>query len=178
MRFFIETVAGTSTKTNCYGMVEKYHRTIGGDSWYSREYECPICKRRFMRKVQSWWAERGRLCKYRRCRNCEGVVLVRGVKPRKVKEGHKYCKYCKEIKALCLFHKDRSSRDGMSGRCCECSKKKRKAYYDAHRDAEKKAASEWGRKHRDSRRMANARHRAKNKRTDTPDIRPIKADAK
>ena len=136
MMYFCKPEFGTCVQTNRYEMAERRHITICGKSWYSREYECPVCHRRFIRKVDAWWAETSPLRKYKRCKACEGVAVVRGRKPRKVAKGYKHCRYCQETKVLCLFHRDRSARDGRSGRCVACAKEKRKRYYAAHKDAQ------------------------------------------
>jgi len=176
--YFCKPEFGTCVQTNRYEMAERRHITICGKSWYSREYECPVCHRRFIRKVDAWWAETSPLRKYKRCKACEGVAVVRGRKPRKVAKGYKHCRYCQETKVLCLFHRDRSARDGRSGRCVACAKEKRKRYYAAHKDAEKKSAAAWGRKNRVKKNEANVRYR-ENVKPHLPTRSPkIKADAR
>lgn len=58
----------------------------------------------------------------------------------------KKCYACGNTKPLSEYYRDKSRPDGVSSRCKECDKKKRKAFYEKNGRAERRKNSEWKKK--------------------------------
>lgn len=59
----------------------------------------------------------------------------------------KRCSHCKQIKLICHFHKDKSTKDGYCNQCKEC----RKIYYQEHREEINKKAKQYYQAHKEKR---------------------------